>query len=140
MGEYGDAKENLLKALKDPRYQGQFVANVLLGDACMGLKQFEEAMSAYRQAGRLNPNQSLTRIKEAKVFIALDKLSYAQALYETLLRKDPKDRAALEGALELYNLKNDRASARQHLQNYISLPSIPPLDRAWATDELVKLR
>lgn len=140
MERYDEAKENLLKALKDPRYQGQFVANILLGDACMGLKQYEEAISAYRQAGRLNPHQTLSRIKEAQVFIALEKLNFAEALYDTLLRENPADRGALQGILDLYALQNRKDMAIMHLQNYLSQPSLAPLDRAWATDELVKLR
>lgn len=140
MKRYAEAKENLEKALKDPRYHGQFIANVLLGDANMGLEKYEEAMDAYRQAGRLNPNQTLTRIKEAKVFIALEKPNFALALYETMLREDPTNRGALEGALELYALQKERTLARYHLQNFISHPSVSKQDRAWATSELVKLR
>lgn len=140
MGRFEEAKIHLQKALEDPRYHGQHIAYVLLGDAFLGLKEYEKAIDAYRNAGRLNPNQTLTRIKEARVFAASNRLNFAQALFESVLRQEPANRTALEGLLEILKTRNNYAAARTQLQNYISRPAVSDLDRAWATDELVKLR
>jgi len=137
---YKEAKEHLLKALEDPRYHGQYIATILLGDALFGLKEYEEAINSYRQAGLMSPNQTITRLKEARAFTALQRRNIAKALYETILRDEPNNRTALEGLLEIFAVNNDKQSARLQLQNFIGQPSVSKLDRAWATDELVKLR
>lgn len=139
MKRYAEAKVQIDKALEDPRYRSQFIAYILLGDAMLGLDRFDEAVKAYRQAGRLNPEQNLSRIREAEAFVAFKRHNYARALYETILRESSGDRAAIEGLIKLLELRNDRAAARKHLKAFIS-GSASELDRAWAIDELDRLR
>jgi len=140
LGRFDEAKSHLKKALEDPRYQGQHIAYILLGDAYLGLKEYEKAIEAYRKAGWLNPDQTLTRIKEAWAFAASGRLNFAQALFESALRQEPNNRIVLEGLLDVLKARKDYPAARTQLQNYISRPAVSDLDRAWATDELLKLR
>lgn len=139
MKRYADAKVQLDKALEDPRYRNQFVAYINLGDALLGLGKFDDAIHAYRQAGLFNPEQSFSRIKEADAYVSYKRYNYAQALYESILRENGHNRVALEGLLKLLKLRNDRATARKHLKAFKEI-SISELDRAWAADELDKLR
>lgn len=135
---FAEAKTQLEKALEDPRYRNQFIAYINLGDAYLGLNQFDEAIRTYRQAGAFTPGQTFSRIKEAKAYVAYNRLNYAQVLYETLLSEEPTNRAALEGLLEVLILRKDYRTARLHLKNFKTL-HVPELDRAWAADELDKL-
>jgi len=139
MKRFDEAKVQLEKALEDPRYRNQYKAHINLGDALLGLKQYDEAIIAYRKSGRFGPRQTLSRIKEARAYVASDRLNYAQALYETMLREDPKDRAVMEGLLEVLKLRNDYSAARTRLRTFRDQP-VSELDRAWAADELDKLR
>ncbi|MDT8377111.1 MAG: hypothetical protein RQ867_10315 [Mariprofundaceae bacterium] len=139
MKRYADAKVQLDKALEDPRYRNQFVAYINLGDALLGLGQFDDAIAAYRQAGLFNTGQSFSRIKEAAAYVSFKRYNYAQALYETILRENSRDRTALEGLVRLLKLRNDNPAARKHLKAFQE-GSTSALDRAWAADELDKLR
>lgn len=136
---YAEAKVQLEKALDDPRYRKQFIAYINLGDALMGLGQFDHAIDAYRQAGAFNPRQTLSRVKEADAYVSQKRYNYAQALYETLLRENSLNRSALEGFVKLLTLRNDKANARKYLIAFIE-KTTSRLDRAWASDELEKLR
>lgn len=140
MKRYKDAKNNLLKALEDPRYHGQFIATLLLGDACMGLEQYEEAIDNYRKAGSFKPDQTLTRFKEAEAFVALKRIDFALATYESLLREQPNNVNAMRGVLMMLKLKGDKVAASQKLQAFIGNPSVADRDRTWATAELLRLR
>jgi len=139
MKRFEDAKLQLEKALEDPRYKNQFVAFINLGDAQLGLGDPDAAILSYRQAGALNPRQTLSRIKEAEAYVSNKRYNYAQALYETILRENNLNRAALEGLIRLLALRNDSGAARGYIKAYIE-KSTSELDRAWATDELDKLR
>lgn len=138
MKRYSEAKVQLEKALEDPRYRRQFIAYINLGDALLGLKKLDDAVYAYRQASVFNPNQSISRIKEAQAYVVYKRLNYAQALFETILREEPKSRAALEGLLEVLKLRKDSAAAKKQLRTFKGQSDLE-LDRAWAADELEKL-
>ena len=75
---FDEAKVQLEKALEDPRYRNQYKAHINLGDALLGLKQYDEAIIAYRNADRFGSRQILSRIKEARAYVASDRLDYAQ--------------------------------------------------------------
>ena len=62
-----------------------------------------------------------------------------RTLYEALLREYPKDRAVMEGLLEVLKLRKDYPAARTRLRTFRDQP-VSELDRAWAADELDKLR
>jgi len=136
---FEEAKVILNKALEDPRYRNQYMAFLLLGDALLGQGDIEGAIQKYRKASMMNPNQKvLSQLKEAHAYTVSGRLNYAQALYETLLRKDPILRPALEPLLALLEKRSDLDAARQHLAKYIEKES-DPLNRAWASDELTRL-
>ncbi|MDX8403471.1 MAG: hypothetical protein R8K54_03580 [Mariprofundaceae bacterium] len=135
---FSDAIIQLEKALEDPRYRNQFIAYINLGDAFLALKKLDDAIHAYRQASAFNPRQTLSRIKEARAYVVYNRLNYAQALYETILREDPKNRAAIDGLLKVLILQKDISTARIKLKTFRE-NSILELDRAWAADELEKL-
>ena len=136
---YDEAKKHLEKALEDPRYRNQYKARINLGDALLGLKQYDDAINAYRDADRFGARQTLSRLKEAQAYIASGRLNYAQALYETMLQENSSDRAALVGLVDLLKLRNNHAAARKQLMLFKG-NSKSALDRAWAADELEKFR
>ena len=136
---FDEAKKQLEKALEDPRYRNQYKARINLGDALMGLKQYDEAIKVYRNADRFGSRQILSRIKEAQAYVASDRLNNARTLYETMLRENPKNRAVMEGLLEVLKLQKDYPAARTRLRMFRDQPA-SKLDRAWASDELDKLR
>ncbi|MBN4082198.1 tetratricopeptide repeat protein [Mariprofundus ferrooxydans] len=135
---YKEAETTLYKALKDPRYRKQYLALILLGDALLGQDKPNEAIKNYRKAAMMNPNQNLSQLKEAEVYVKTGRLNYAQALYETMLRKQPLLRPALEGLIELLVKRSDIKAARKQLALYLEKEK-DPLNRAWASDELTRL-
>lgn len=138
LNRFSDAKIQLEKALEDPRYRNQFIAYINLGDALLGLQKLDDAIHAYRQASAFNPRQTISRIKEAQAYVAYNRLNYARALYETMLREEPKNRAAIEGLLKVLKLQKDISTAQAQLKTFRE-HSVSELDRAWAADELEKL-
>jgi len=135
---YEEAKVMLHKALEDPRYRKQYLTLILLGDALFGQNQPNEAIKSYRKAAMINPNQNISQLKEANVYVKTGRLNYAQALYETMLRKQPLLRPALEGLVDLLVKRSDIKAARQQLASYLEKES-NRLNRAWASDELIRL-
>jgi len=135
---YKEAETILHKALEDPRYRKQYLALILLGDSLAGQNKPDEAIKNYRKAAMMNPNQSLSGIKEAQVYTKMGRLNYAQALYETMLRKEPSLRPALEGLIELLVKRSNIDAARKQLAQYLEKEK-NPLNRAWASDELLRL-
>ncbi len=139
MKRYDDAKKRLEKALEDPRYRNQYIAYINLGDAYVGLKQLEQAIKAYRQAGSFNLRQTLSRVKEAEAYIAFNKISAAEEVYRELLAEEPDNRAIVDGMVKILKLRRAYTAARAQLRNFRdSSPS--KADKAWANDELDKLR
>ncbi len=135
---FDEAKKQLEKALEDPRYRNQYKARINLGDALVGLKQYDEAISVYRNADRFAARQILSRIKEARAYVASGRLDDAQTLYEGMLGEYPTDRAVMEGLLEVLKLQKDYPAARAQLKAFRDQP-VSELDRAWAADELERL-
>ncbi|MDQ6968623.1 MAG: tetratricopeptide repeat protein [Mariprofundaceae bacterium] len=135
---YKEAEIMLRKALEDPRYRNQYIALINLGDALMGQKQADEAIRSYRKAAMMNPKQNISQLREAQVYVKTGRLNYAQALYETMLRKQPTLRPALEGLIDLLIKHSDIGTARKHLARYLEKEK-DPLNRAWASDELIRL-
>jgi len=139
MEKFDKAKIQLKKALEDPRYRNQFMAFINLGDAYLGLEQFDEAIRTYQKAGSFSLKQTLSRIKEAEAHIAYNQPSYAQALYEEMFKEEPSNRAVTEGLVKVLKLQNDRTTARQYLGKFMEQPSVSKLDRVWAADAMMKL-
>jgi len=139
MKKFDKAKVQLKKALEDPRYRNQFMAFINLGDAYLGLKQFDEAIRTYQKAGSFNLKQTISRIKEAEAHVAYNQLNYAQALYEEMFKEESANRAVVEGLVNVLKLRNDRTTARQYLGKFMEQPSVSKLDRAWAADAMMKL-
>ncbi|MDX8396756.1 MAG: hypothetical protein R8K49_00390 [Mariprofundaceae bacterium] len=135
---YQEAEVQLHLALNDPRYRKQFISLINLGDAQLGLKKFDEAITSYHNANLINPDQTLPQIKQAEVYRQLKRYNYAQAIYKSILQKQPTHRQALEGLLQLLKKSSDLTTARQYLTAYIERVQ-DPLARAWASDKLTAL-
>ena len=135
---YKEAENLLLKALEDPRYRKQYITLIHLGDALAGQNQPTKAIASYRKAALINPNQNISQLKEAQLYIKTGRLNYGQALYETILRKEPTLRPALEALIALFIKRSNINAARKHLANYLEKEKAP-LNRAWANDELTRL-
>ncbi|MCF7820995.1 MAG: tetratricopeptide repeat protein [Mariprofundaceae bacterium] len=135
---FDEAKKQLEKALDDPRYRNQYKARINLGDALMGLKQYDEAISVYRNADRFGSRQILSRIKEAQAYVVSDRLDDARALYESMLREERNNRTVVEGLIGVLKLQKDYPAARTRLRMFRDQSASEP-DRAWAADELDKL-
>ncbi len=127
------AEVEFRKALDDPRYKRPDFAYINLGDALLMQDRLNDAIAAYRQARLLNPQQELSRLKEAAAYIQYKRPAFAKAMYETILRDDPGNRAALEGLLPLLRVRHEMNEAYRQLQIFIKR-SREPLDRAWAEE------
>ena len=139
MKQFKEAKAQLKKAIEDPRYRNQFMAYINLGDAYLGLNEFDEAIRSYRQAGSFNLRQTLSRIKEAEAHIAYNQVNYALDLYESMFKEEPSSRPVLEGLLKVLAMKNDTTTARQRLGTFMEQPTVSQQDRAWAAKSMLKL-
>ncbi len=138
MGDYKKAVKQLQIALEDPRYRNQSLAFVNLGNAYVGLKKLEDAVKAYRKAHLLSPNWSHPQLREAAAYAQFQRPNYAQALYETILRKEPANQKALAGLIALMKHKGKNALLRGYLKDFIK-QSPDKLNIAWAKDELLNL-
>ncbi len=138
MGEYEQALVNFELALKDPRYRNQSLIFVNMGDSYVGLNNLTLAVQSYRKAGMIAPNWVYPQLKEAAAYIKFKRPNYAQALYETLLRREPANQEALSGLIGLLKGKNQDALLRQYIQAFIDTTP-DKLQQAWANDELALL-
>jgi len=138
MKRYKDAESEARKALEDPRYLNQHLAYMNLGDALLEQDHFNEAITAYRQAGAFAPGNPLPGLKEAAAYIRYDRLNYAEALLATMLRSHPDNRGAVQLLVALQTKQGDLPAARKTLQTFIEKTQ-NDLNRAWAKDELDKL-
>jgi tetratricopeptide (TPR) repeat protein len=86
----------------------------------------------------INPQQDLSRLKEAEAYIRYGQTAYARALYETILRERPSSRQAAQGLVALLLEMGDTIEATKQLERFRDITSIP-LDRAWAEEELRRL-
>ncbi|HXH72725.1 MAG TPA: tetratricopeptide repeat protein [Mariprofundaceae bacterium] len=135
MKRYKDAESEARQALTDPRYPNQHLAYMNLGDALLEQNKFNEAISAYRQAGTFIPGNPLPQLKEAQAYIRYERFNYAEALLQTMLRNQPDDKAAVELLVKLYQKQGKLPEARKALQAFVDKTG-NDMDRAWAKDEL----
>jgi len=139
MKRYKDAEIVLRKALQDPTYPNQNLVFLNLGDALLEQGDFDGAINAYRQAKRFQPEDIRPQIMEAKAYIRYNRLNYARALYETLMRNYSGNRAIAEGLLDVLKKQNDLSAARDMLKAFRQ-HATSDLDKAWALDESERLR
>jgi len=132
------AEKYFRKALDNPRYRHPDLAYTNLGDALLRQDRFNEAIAAYRQARILNRFQETSRIREAQAYVRYNRITYAKALYETILRDKPGNRQALEGLLHLLRKEGNASGVRKQLERFHKLTS-DPLNRAWAEEEIKRL-
>ena len=139
LGKYDDAIKNLTIALEDPRYRNQSLVFVNLGDAYVGKSNLEEAVKAYRKAKLLSPNWTYPELREAAAYTTFHRPNYAQALYETILRREPANQQALAGLIALLRGKGQDNLLRTYIRAFIKA-NPDKLQQAWAKDELALLR
>ncbi|MDQ6962880.1 MAG: tetratricopeptide repeat protein [Mariprofundaceae bacterium] len=138
-GHPKEAEKQFRKALEDPRYVNSFLAYINLGDALLEQSRFSEAIPAYRQAKLLNPNQEVSRMKEAEAYVRYRMDSHAIALYETIVREHPTYKQALQGFLRLLRQNGDVAKIRLYLRTFREKTDAPA-DQRWAEKQLNLLR
>jgi len=138
MNKPNAAEKYFRKALDNPRYRNPDIAYINLGDALLLQDRFNEAIAAYRQARILNRFQETSRIREAQAYVRYKRITYAKALYETILRDKPGNRQALEGLLYLLRKEGNVSGVRKQLEHFHKLTS-DPLNRAWAKEEIKRL-
>ncbi|MDQ6979322.1 MAG: tetratricopeptide repeat protein [Mariprofundaceae bacterium] len=132
---FTEAKEQISITLQDPRYPKQDIAYILLGDALVGEGALDEGIQAYRRAGKINPRQIDSRLREGSVYVNSGRYSFAVALYETMLREYPDHRATLEGLLPLLFQQGETETAHHYLLVFQS-KSTNEADRTWALNQL----
>jgi type IV pilus biogenesis/stability protein PilW len=137
-GKYDKAIEQFNAALEDPTYRNQSLVFVNMGDAYVGLNNLEEAVKAYRKARLLSPNWTYPQLKEANAYQSFHRPNYAQALYETILRREPANQEALAELISLLKNKGQDSLLRSYIQTFIKT-TLDKLQQAWAKDELALL-
>ncbi|MDQ6989689.1 MAG: tetratricopeptide repeat protein [Mariprofundaceae bacterium] len=135
LGDYHLAIRHLNIALEDPRYRKQAYAFSNLGDAKLGLGRFEEAIAAYRKAHMIAPKQAFPQLREASAYVQHNRLNYAQALYETILRQHPGNQQALSAYIQLLKNTGGLSTAKPYIKAFMQ-HTTDPLQKAWAKDEL----
>lgn len=135
---YSEAEVHLRIALQDPRYQKQYLTLINLGDALLGQERFTAAIASYRKATSINPTQNTSKLHEATAYVHVKRFNYAQALYESMLNKEPNNRPALEGLISILTQQQHFRKARQYVARYIEKEK-NPLNRAWGNDEMIRL-
>ncbi|HID36171.1 MAG TPA: hypothetical protein EYP39_02150 [Ghiorsea sp.] len=138
LGQYDKAIKNFNLALEDPRYRNQTFVFINMGDAYVGLNKLEEAVLAYRKAGMLDKTWVYPQLKEAAAYTKFNRPNYAQALYETILRKEPSNQEALRELIAVLKGKSEQQLLRLYILKFIETTS-EPLQKAWAKDQLIIL-
>jgi len=138
MQRFEEAEVMARKSLDDPRYANQDLAFINLGDALLGQKKFDAAISAYQQAKMFNPDSTLPEGKLANAFFLQGRLNEAAVIYHELLRKNPNNRNLVEALVEVLKRQHKQNEARQVLGSF-SKQSTSSLDRAWAMDKIGQL-
>ncbi|MDX8381643.1 MAG: hypothetical protein R8M14_05975 [Ghiorsea sp.] len=138
LGKYKEAITNLNIALEDPRYRNQSLAFINLGNAYIGLKDLEHGVSSYRKASMLSPNWSYPQLRAAAAYSQFNRPNYAQALYETILRKEPANHQALAELIKLLKNTGQNSLLRSYINTFI-VSTEDKLQQAWAKDELTLL-
>jgi len=138
-GHPREAEKQFRKALEDPRYEKAFLSYINLGDSLLEQSRFSEAIPAYRQAKLLNPNQEVSRIKEAEAYVRYRMDDHAKALYETIVRDNPTHRWALQSLLHLLRQSGENSKMRLYLRTFREKTHIPA-DQLWANKQLALLK
>ena len=139
MKRYEEAETMARKALDDPRYANQDLAFINLGDALLGQDRFDEAIRSYNQAQLFNSRNLLPQLKAANAYVQHNRLHEARVLYKTLLLRHGDNRVIVADMLKLLKKQNDLGEARRVLSKFIA-QATSAQDKAWARDELEKLR
>jgi len=125
MGDLANAEKQFRLALTDPSYIRQDMALINLGDVLTAQGEFDQAIKSYRQAGRINPNQNISQLREAEAFISSHRKPYAEALLLTMLRQQPDDLAALKAILPLLQQNHNRSQATALLHHFLTANQDP---------------
>jgi len=139
MGDLSNAEKQFRLALADPRYARQDIAFINLGDVLSAQGEFDQAITAYRKAGLINPRQSLSKLREAEAFISSHRETYAEALLLTLLRQQPANRAALEAVLPLLKQSHNPSQANTLLNKYL-IVSTQLHDKDWGQQQIDEVK
>jgi len=139
MKRFKEAENAARQALDDPRYPNQDLAFINLGNALLGQEKIEPAIAAYQEASIFNPNNDIIKLRMAYAYDKLGKLREARLLYESILIKQPGNRATVEGLLAVLEQQQDLHTARAIL-NQFSRHASAALDKAWALNELERLK
>lgn len=78
---------------------GNVDAHMDLGDASYGLEKYEEAITAYKEAIKLQPNNSLCHYNLAKTYLKVGKRDLASEEYKILKTLDRKLAKELENLI-----------------------------------------
>ncbi len=138
-GRHQEAEKQAREALDDPRYPNQDLAFINLGDALLGQQKNSEALQAYRQAQIFSPDSIRPKIRVAGVYLKENRLNEAHLLYQSLYSKSGSSRTIVEGLLSVLKKKGLTMEAR-HLLASFSEHNLSAIDRAWAMNEIEKLR
>ena len=138
MQRFEEAEAMARKSLDDPRYANQDLAFINLGDALLGQKKADAAITAYKQAQMFNPDSDRTEGKLANAFFQQGRLNEAAIIYYGLLRKDPGNRSLVEALVEVLKQQHKQGEARHVLESF-SKQSTSSLDKAWAMDKIGQL-
>jgi len=97
-----------------------------LGDVLRRLERFEEAEAAYEQALRLDPDSVDAMIGRVKGHSQMGRRDEALQMAEAIVRRHPRDAAAVHAAAEEY-LKNQRhADAAALIEKRLGGPALGP--------------
>ena len=94
------AQELAQKAYKDDNKN--YLANLTLADLAYEERKYDEALSYYKSAKKLNKKESLPSVGIAKSYLAMDKDKKSQKIYEKLLKKKEFDEELLIGSLKVF--------------------------------------
>jgi len=139
LGRFQEAEKIARSALDDPRYPNQDFAFINLGDALLGQKKTILAIQAYQQAQVFSPGSILPEMKMANAYAQDSRLNEARLLYQALYTKNKSNRSIVEGMADVLKKQGDTAQARHLLQDF-SQNASSALDKAWAMDELERLK
>jgi len=134
---YHKAEKEARMALNDPRYPNQDLAFINLGNALFGQKKYAAAMKSFQQALIFNPDNSLAKLRLADTYARSAKPRQAQFLYEAIISKQPKYRAAIEGLVDVLIQQHQINAARDVLSTF-SRATSSDTDRAWALSSMAK--
>ena len=139
LGRFHEAEKMARNALNDPRYPNQDYAFINLGDALLGQKKSTDAIQAYRQAQVFSPGDIRTEMRIANAYARDNRLNEARLLYQALYSKNNSNRSIAEGMVDVLKKQGANAQARHLLQEF-SQNASSVLDKAWAMDELERLK